>query len=214
MAGMQDVEAAIGEADASALRPSRRRPAASAAAASRMASWLGSRSVRGETARRRVRPTVSLAVPRLPTTTPAAALAMAAAAARSAPAASASANAAITVSPAPETSNTSRALRGNVAALRRRRRRSCLFRCGSTSTKSKPCAAISSRAAAHDLVVVETPRARPPRQARLPIGRDRGGAGIAGIVAALGIDQHRLVRPRGRSRSDRSATPSSSMPLP
>ena len=109
MAGMEQVETAVGEADAQALAPpaldlgdggGQRRDLGLAGPMSEWCSAATSSSV------------VATAVPTLPTTMPAAMLARRAASSGGAPTATAAAITATTVSPAPDTSNTSRASAG------------------------------------------------------------------------------------------------------
>ncbi len=105
VAGMQQIEAAVGEADAQARAGATRASRSSSTDQSNTIFSSGARSAAG---RRRARSSAgeTVAVPRLPTTTAAAALAARIAASKSAPAASIAASTATTVSPAPETSRT------------------------------------------------------------------------------------------------------------
>ena len=102
---MQEIEAAVGEADAQVLRAPLRRAARRASCQSNtifssVASAAGRQDARAQLA------ADTVAVPRLPTTTEAAALAARIAASKSAPSASSTASTATTVSPAPDTSRT------------------------------------------------------------------------------------------------------------
>ena len=105
MAAMQQVEAAIGEADAQALTAPLGEPLVEQRAVEDDLVLGGERRSR-QHAVRAVRRRDTVAVPRLPTTTAAAALAARIAASKSAPSASITARIATTVSPAPETSRT------------------------------------------------------------------------------------------------------------
>ena len=211
MAGMQDIEAAIGETDAQAFVASTPRPAAAAAAASRMAAlWAigpcAAKQRAGEFFDRQPR---------------GAALADHhagrgvgdgrgddAVGARSQRQRERSDD---RVAGAGNVEHLPR-LRGDVAGIVRVDDAHALFAARRDDEIEAMCRdQLACRG--HDLVIGEN-RAADRLAEFLAVGRNRGRAGIACIVAALGVDQHRLVRRRGRSAISSPATPSSSMPLP